>query len=198
MISVKLDNKSFSVVRLNELSTEDEVIVAKTMISNFSCPLNDEVESFLKNSAFDFETKNQSVTYLVFFEDHFVAYFTLANKLIQVQKDMISKTVLKRLLRVAEDTGDEFLNVPSILVAQLGKNYSNNNNDYIKGQELLAIIEHFVKEVQKYIGGAVYFLECDSDRQKVVNFYEQNGFVFFSERSAKSTDIKLLQFLKKI
>ena len=198
MIFVTVDDKAFSVVRLNELSTEDETIVAKSLISNFSCPLNDEVDFFLKNNALDFETKNQSVTYLVFFEEYFVAYFTLANKLIQVQKGKISKTVLKRLLRVAEDTGDEFLNVPSILVAQLGKNYTNNNNVYIKGYELLAIIEHFVKEVQKYIGGAVYFLECDSDRPKVVNFYEQNGFVFFSERSAKSTDIKLLQFLKKI
>lgn len=74
MIFVKLYDKSFSVIRLNEFSTE------------------------------------------------------IDNK---------SKTVLKRLLRVAEDTGDEVLNVPRILVAQIGKNYSNNNNDYIKGQKLL-------------------------------------------------------------
>lgn len=145
MISIKISEKSFSVLRLNELSTESELVAVKKLISSFSCPLNDEVERFLKNNALDFEAKNQSVTYLVFYENSFVAYFTLANKLIQVQKDRISKTVLKRLLRVA-----------------------------------------------------VYFLECDSDRQKVIDFYESNGFTLFSERGANSDKITLLQFMKKI
>ena len=198
MISIKISEKSFSVLRLNELSTESELVAVKKLISSFSCPLNDEVERFLKNNALDFEAKNQSVTYLVFYENSFVAYFTLANKLIQVQKDRISKTVLKRLLRVAEDTEDDFLNVPSVLVAQLGKNYSSGFNSLITGQELLYIISYFVKEVQKYIGGAVYFLECDSDRQKVIDFYESNGFTLFSERGANSDKITLLQFMKKI
>ncbi|MCR5622195.1 MAG: hypothetical protein K6G18_10105 [Treponema sp.] len=124
--------------------------------------------------------------------------FTLANKLIQVQKSKISKTVLKRLLRTAEDSGGDFLNVPSVLVAQPGKNYADGNNSLITGQELLLIIHYFVREIQKYIGGAVYFLECDSDRHKVIEFYKRNGFVLFSERKAKSNGVNLLQFMKKI
>lgn len=165
---------------------------------SFSCPLNDEVESFLKNNSYDFSSKNQAVTYLIFLENHFVAYFTLANKLIQVQKDSVSKTVLKRLLRTAEDAGDNFINVPGILVAQLGKNFTEGNNQLISGTEILDIISYFVKEVQGLIGGAVYFLECDSDRQKVIDFYQDSGFVLFSKRAAKSDGILLLQFLKRI
>ncbi len=198
MISIDIGKKSFSVLRLNELESDKEKDIVNVLFSKFSCPLNNEVESFLKDNAFEFSAKNQAVTYLIFFEDRFVAYFTLANKLIQVQKDKISKTVLKRLLRTAEDTDGDFVNVPSILVAQLGKNYTDNNNQFVSGKDLLAIIGYFVKEVQKFIGGAVYFLECDSDRLKVIEFYERNGFTMFSERKAKSNDIQLLQFMKKI
>ena len=198
MISINIGGKPFSVVRLNEFSSEEEISGIKDLISGFSCPLNGEVETFLKNDALGFDERNQAVTYLIFAGSRFVAYFTLANKLIQVQKNKISKTVLRRLLRTAEDNGGDFLNVPSILVAQLGKNYSNGNNTFISGQELLLIIDYFVKEVQKYIGGAVYFLECDSDKKKIIEFYTRNGFVLFSERKANSTGIDLLQFMKKI
>lgn len=198
MISIGIDGKTFSVVRLNEFSSEEEIAAVRSLFSGFSCPLNEEVESFLRKDALGFECRNQSVTYLIFAENRFTAFFTLANKLIQVQKSKISKTVLKRLLRTAEDSGGDFLNVPSVLVAQLGKNYADGNNSLISGQELLLIIHYFVREIQKYIGGAVYFLECDSDRHKVIEFYMRNGFVLFSERKAKSNGVNLLQFMKKI
>lgn len=198
MISITVAGKSFSIIRLNELSDNDEFSAVKNIISEFECPLNDEVEEFLKYNALDFSVRNQAVSYLIFYDDKFVAYFTLANKLLQVQKDKISKTVLKRLLRNAEDTGEDFLNVPAILVAQLGKNYNNGNNKCIDGEELLCIINYFVKSVQSLIGGAVYFLECDSDKNKVIKFYEDNGFVLFSSRKTKSKKTKLLQFMKKI
>ncbi len=198
MISLLIDGKTFSVLRLNELSDTAEISEMNKLFLSFSCPLNDEVESFLKNNSYDFSSKNQAVTYLIFLENHFVAYFTLANKLIQVQKDSVSKTVLKRLLRTAEDAGDNFINVPGILVAQLGKNFTEGNNQLISGTEILDIISYFVKEVQGLIGGAVYFLECDSDRQKVIDFYQDSGFVLFSKRAAKSDGILLLQFLKRI
>ncbi|MBQ9539393.1 MAG: GNAT family acetyltransferase [Treponema sp.] len=198
MIALQIGEKIFSVLRLNELSDEAEISEMNKLLLSFSCPLNDEVESFLKNNAFDFSSKNQAVTYLVFQGKRFIAYFTLANKLIQVQKNAVSKSVLKRLLRTAEDSGNEFINVPGILVAQLGKNFTDKNNTLISGTELLDIISYFVKEVQALIGGAVYFLECDSDRQKVIDFYQINGFIFFSQRAAKSDGIQLFQFLKKI
>lgn len=198
MISIAVNKKQFSVVRLNEISTEAELCAVKELVALFSCPLNEEVESFLKLSAFDFSLRNQAITYLVFCGNKFVAYFTLANKLLQVQKNKISKTVLKRLLRVAEDTDDEFLTVPAILVAQLGKNYADCNNALIMGNELLGIVSYFVKCVQDLIGGSVYFLECDSDKQKVIDFYETNGFTFFSKRKTKSKKTQLLQFMKKI
>lgn len=198
MISLKIGENEFSVIRLNEISTDEENADARRLISDYSCPKNSEVEFFLKNNAFDFSARKQAVTYLVFLENIFVAYFTLANKLIQVEKEKISKSILKRLLRVAEDTGEETITVPAILVAQLGKNYFQNRNKLLTGENLLSIIHYFIIEIQSLIGGVVYFLECDSDRQKVIDFYERNNFVQFSERKADSEEIALLQFMKKI
>ena len=37
----------------------------RDVIETFSCPLNPEIEKFLKKNAIDFTKKSQSVTYLV-------------------------------------------------------------------------------------------------------------------------------------
>ncbi len=198
MISLKIGEKEFFVIRLNEISTDEEKSDARRLINDYSCPKNEEVEYFLKNNAFDFSERKQAVTYLIFHKNIFVAYFTLAKKLIQVEKEKISKSILKRLVRIAEDTGEDMITVPAILVAQLGKNYFQNRNKMLPGENLLSIIHYFIIEIQSLIGGVVYFLECDSDRQKVIEFYERNNFVQFSERKATSNEIELLQFMKKI
>ncbi|MBR0080009.1 MAG: GNAT family acetyltransferase, partial [Synergistaceae bacterium] len=48
-------------------------------IENFSCPLNPEIEKFLKKNAIDFTKKSQSVTYLVSPIDEFIiiGYFSI-------------------------------------------------------------------------------------------------------------------------
>lgn len=46
----------------------------------------------------------------------------------------MTKSILKRLLRIAEDTGEEIITVPAILVAQLGKNYFQNRNKLLTGE----------------------------------------------------------------
>ncbi len=198
MIALTFGSQSYTVIRLNELTDQNETDNIKRLTEEYLCPLNDEVEYFLKNNAFDFSEKKQAVTYCIFTDGKFVAYFTLANKLLQVQKHKISKSILKRLLRTAEDTGEDYVNVPGILVAQLGKNYYNAYNTEITGQILLSIVHYFIENVQSLIGGVVYFLECESDRQKVIDFYEANGFVRFSERLSKDSQLNLLQFMKKI
>lgn len=65
------------------------------VLSNFSCPLNQNVEKFLKEQAIEFTKKNQSVTYLVFskVDATLVGYFSLASKPIEVKSDIFSKTV---------------------------------------------------------------------------------------------------------
>ncbi len=53
----------------------------EAFLHTFSCPLNIEVESFLRNKAIDFSLQKISVTHLVFNEKkELVAYFALSPK----------------------------------------------------------------------------------------------------------------------
>ena len=61
---------NFIVLNIREyLENEDKRLGEETLVqllSEFSCPLNPDVERFLKEQAIDFAKKHQAVTYLVF------------------------------------------------------------------------------------------------------------------------------------
>lgn len=91
------------------------------LFSGFSCPLNPNVEKFLKENAIHFTKKNQSVTYLVFSEKTatLVGYFTLAIKPITVNSTVLSNTIRRKLLRVGKISADkQELYLSAYLIAQ--------------------------------------------------------------------------------
>lgn len=47
------------------------------------------------------------------------------------------------------------------LIAQLGKNFSDNTDKKITGSQLLQLAVNQIKEVQNLIGGMVIFLEAE-------------------------------------
>lgn len=172
------------------------------MLSGFSCPLNHNVETFLKKHAVEFAKKNQSVTYLVFSNDDatIVGYFTLAIKPITVSSTIISNTVRKKLLRVGEmDADKDELHLAAYLIAQLGKNYSNKANSKITGWELLALAISEIQKLQFKIGGIAVFLETENN-EKLLNFYtKENDFREFGTRERnlnKSEKVPLVQMIK--
>lgn len=159
--------------------------VLNTLLSSFSCPLNFNVETFLKENAVEFTKKNQSVTYLVFSKDDamLVGYFTLAIKPVTVNSTVISNTVRKKLLRVGKvDADKQELYLSAYLIAQLGKNYTNDANTKITGQQLLEIAIDEIKETQFKVGGMAVFLEAENNR-KLLGFYgKENNFKEFGVR----------------
>lgn len=99
------------------------------LLSGFSFPKNPDVERFLKKSAIEFTKKNQSVTYLVVSAEdvRLLGYFTLALKPLTVRGETVSKTTKKKLLRISElDEKSDTYTMSAYLVAQLGKNFSEN------------------------------------------------------------------------
>lgn len=68
------------------------------------------------------------------------------------------------------------------LIGQLGKNYKNNYNTLIKGDDLLKLACDKVAEAQNILGGKFVFIECE-DNKKLREFYESNGFVCFGKRN---------------
>ena len=160
---------------------EDEL---RQILSEFSCPMNPDVERFLKYSSIEFTKKNQSVTYLVFSvaDGKLLGYFTLALKPLTVRGETVSNTVKRKLLRVSElDKKSDTYTMSAYLIAQLGKNYSENDGKMITGAELLELAWDKIKATQYMFGGMVTFLEAENE-EKLLSFYRNNRFSQFDTR----------------
>jgi len=197
-----------NLVALADVIGEDE---AKHILSDFSCPLNPDVEYFLKRKALDFAKQGWAQTHLVFasFQKEWVlvGYFSLANKNIRISAKTLgsaSGTLRKRISRFA--TFDSrvrayFLSAP--LIAQLGKNYSNGYDSLITGDELLEEACRKIARIQYDLGGRFAYLECE-DKEKLISFYSQNGFCIFDKRKLDPDEVSkldgqyLIQMLKYI
>ena len=154
------------------------------ILSEFSCKRNLDVERFLKNNAIEFTKKNQTITYLVFSVDdgELLGYFTIALKPLTVRGETISNTVKRKLLRISElDEETQTYTMSAYLIAQLGKNFTNNADKRIKGVELLEAAWNKIEEIQYKAGGVVTFLEA-SNEERLLEFYKDNRFQKFDTR----------------
>lgn len=169
---------------------------AKSILSDFSCPKNRDVEDFLKNKAIEFSKQSLSKTQLIFYKEetemHLVGYFTLSQKTITVAKSALSSKMTSKMRRFSKyDTETKRYTLPVILIGQIGKNYQNNNNKLIKGNELLEMAFRNIDNIQSLIGGRFIYLECE-DKEKLLNFYiEQNGFQKFGKRKLDGDETNL-------
>jgi len=171
------------------------------MISDFSCPKNPDVEHFLKSSSMDFTRKNQSVTYLVLDMDDgaLVGYFTIALKPLTVRDETVSNTVKRKIKRISEfDEQTKTYTMSAYLIAQIGKNYTNDACKRITGPELLELAWSVIENMQYMGGGMVVFLEANNE-EKLLSFYQDNKFRQFDTRLTASdpeNQHELIQLLR--
>lgn len=171
------------------------------LFSEFSCGKNPDVERFLKFSSIDFAKKHQSITYLVFAvsDGTFVGYFTLALKTLTIKGSSVSNTVKKKISRIsALDKETQSYTISAYLIAQLGKNFTDDINELFQGKILLNLAWNKIKELQHQIGGVVVFLETNNTKD-LLDFYSNNGFKRFSIRQTTNKNNEpydLMQFLK--
>ena len=161
-----------------------------------------DLEHFLKGNAIDFTKRNQSVTYLVLTADDLkvLGYFTITIKPISVNAKDFSNNMRRRIERISEvneQTGEYLLS--AYLIAQLGKNFADDGREMISGSKLLQTALDTVLQLQYMAGGTVVFLETDNV-DKLIDFYERNGFKQFAVRKRRSDEqrSKLIQLLKVI
>lgn len=196
------------IVNLNVLIDECGEDVAKDYLSDFSCPLNRDVENFLRYKAIDFAKQGWAQTHLVMMsykkEMVMVGYFTLASKFITVQAKNLSTTTRKKLAKFS--TYDPALKVYLLsapLIAQLGKNYTNGYNELITGDQLLALACNKVRFIQLDLGGRYVYVECENKPQ-LIEFYGRNGFYLFDRRKLDKDEtdlegeylVQMLRYLK--
>ena len=177
----------------------------KSFLSNFSCPLNKDVEYFLKCKAIEFSRQDLAKTFVVMTsykgEQVICGYFALATKIFQIPKKNISKTIARKVAKYGkyvDEIGCYQISAP--LIGQLGKNYQEDYNKLISGDELLNMALDKVIEAQKILGGKVVYLECEDDRH-LTSFYKKHGFFEFNKRELDVDEVEvkgsyLLQLLR--
>ena len=155
----------------------------------------------MKKNSIEFTKKNQSVTYLVLDMDDGVlaGYFTIALKPLTVRDETVSNTVKRKIKRISEF--DELTNAHTMsayLIAQIGKNHTNDANKRITGSELLELAWSVIEDMQYMGGGMVVFLEAN-DEERLLSFYQDNKFRQFDTRQTASGiegPHELVQFLR--
>lgn len=175
-------------LKLSEMIEQLGEEETKSILSQFICPSNKDVEDFLKYKAIEFSKQGLAKTMLVYWlsddrtEKYLVGYFAIAPKYIRVSKDSVSNSLSKKLNKHGSynvDTREYIVVAP--LIGQLGKNYESGNDCLVYGSDLLQMAIEKVKEVQKEIGGRFVFLECE-DKPKLIGFYQENGFTACGKR----------------
>ena len=172
----------------------------KRAISSFSS-IAPHVEAFLKDSAEEFARQHKSVTHLVFSDDMtgLLGYFTLAIKPITLRDEMMSRTMVRAFKKIGRfDEERNMYTVAAFLIAQLGRNFAHSLKDSITGDELLEVALYRLKLIQHDIGGLIVFLEAQNN-EKVLSFYQSNGFRALDKRLASYKDgesFELVQLFK--
>ena len=184
----------YNLVNLEELVLQVGEERAKEVLSDFSCPLNADVEYFLRHKAIEFSKQRLAQTHLVFtsYQEKVVliGYFTLANKEIVILKGnkLLSAKWKRRVNRFAlRSELDGGYHIPAPLIGQLGKNFQNGQNKLITGDELLKLATDKVRETQLILGGKFVYLECE-DMPQLLRFYQDNGFVDFGRRDLEKDE----------
>lgn len=158
------------------------------LLSEFSCPLNPDVERFLKQQSIEFAKKHQAVTYLVLsVEDaELLGYFSITIKPLVVKAESFSNTTKRKLARFSEiNKSGKTYNLAAYLIAQLGRNYSDRAKGRITGRELLEAAIRQTQILQYQAGGMVTFVETENN-EKLLSFYKNYGFKQFDTRHTVS------------
>ncbi len=161
----------------------------KTILSSFSCPINKDIENFIKYKAIEFSKRTTAKTHLVFWQTddekyrEFVGYYTITSKVITVDRSILSNTEAKKLKNqgVYDESKQEYT-VSAPLIAQLGKNFTDGNDTLISGADLLHLAVSKIQNIQKEIGGRFMYLECENN-EKLLAFYRKYNFKIFGKRT---------------
>lgn len=169
---------------------EDET---RKILSTFSCPLNPDIEDFIKNKAIMFAQQGYAATHLIFASYQgkpvLVGYYALANKTVTIKGRDLSSKWRSRLSKFANYYADVKQYVIALpLIGQLGKNFTNGYDALITGDELLQMACDKIRDMQLNVGGKMAYLECE-DTPALIEFYTRNGFQRFANRNLDGDEL---------
>jgi hypothetical protein len=149
----------------------------------FKCSLDDDIQSFIHEKAFDFERRGWSSVYLLFNEDSFSqgelsleAFFTLSHKALSVSNE-VSKTKRKIIFKGISPS-DSFAHF--VLIGHLGKNQSREYVSKITSGEILDAAFEIISRSKELITFNCVLVEC-KNHPKLLEIYERYGFKYLQK-----------------
>lgn len=128
---------------------------------------NEEMLTYLSDKAPNFEKQHRSRNFIV-------GFFSLSLKVVDISD--LEKSLKKKLvLKGKSPKNIDYL--PVLLIGQFGKNTKLNK---LSGQELFEIVIQKIEEFRAIVGTQMVFLDS-INHPKVIQFYEQFGFVAYSQ-----------------
>lgn len=163
-----------------------------------------DVENFLKTKSIVFDRQRLAGTHLVFSQYKnkavLVGYFTINNKPLVFTKRMLSKcsnSLKKKLYQRGEThSNNDNLIIQSYLIAQIGKNYSEEAlaTKSINGRDLLTLAYEMILNGANVFGGSFIWVEYE-DVDKLREYYKSFGFIeiedYTSENNLKMAILKI-------
>lgn len=173
----------------------------QAILSEFLCPQNNEIQTFVRDKAIVFAKQRMAITYLVFDDEAtLIGIFTLTHKSITINAGEMSKSVMRRFERHSKlDEKTNSFTVSAFLIAQFGKNYQYSPNGNLSGDELMDTTMKVLKDIQKEIGGGIVYLDSE-DNPFLLSFYQKQGIDFrkFGERTSETDQVKYIQLFKAL
>lgn len=167
-----------SVQSLHQICNTFSLPYIEYLISTFQCPLNMEVERFLKEKAILYEKYNLTRTYLIFDVQEenktveLLAYFSLA-----IKEFTFDTAIPNRSKRKILNTGFQAdQSLAALLLAQLGKNSDPSLHHRISGEDILYLAFKEIMRIYEKIGGRITYVEAMDDHH-LQAFYEKHHFV---------------------
>ena len=191
--------RKLSIWRIDKFANTVGEAALSSTLSGFAVPMNTEVEDFIRNKALQATKLKSSISYLVVDEDlaDVLGYFTLLVKPFTIQAKQLSSKNRRLIARFSEEnseTGDYTASV--YLIAQIGKNYSIQEELQISGNDLLNLALDKLRAAQDLIGGKLVLVEREADREKLLKFYSDNGFKSWNGRYDEKDQLQYDQMIR--
>ena len=176
-------------VTIVTLQEYEEVMGAQKLydlLRTFSCPLNKEVELYLKDTsrAVQSSRMSSSVTYLAFDSrtSDMLGYFTVMMKAYSVRSDALNSANKRLISRFSEIDSSGNFTASVYLIAQIGKNFALPKDCQIEGSELIWAAMDVFRVTKSAIGGKLVMVEREAEEPKLLEFYKANGFKSWTMR----------------
>jgi hypothetical protein len=180
---------------LREQIQSSNLELLETLVGEFRCAGDKDVESFLQSKAIRYERSGLSRTYIYIAgsdaEPEVAAYFTIAVTSVDYQG--ISRNMRQKVLggTPGRDNQDHF---GGLLIAQLGRCDSFTKSD-INGSEMMEDCEEIIEETRDIIGGRAIYLDC---HEELIKFYSSFGYALLKQEPFANGLYKMVRIPPKL